>query len=65
MTAAGTLTMLHSFDKTDGALPTALVQHTNGTFYGTTIRGGANVYHACGGYCGTIFSLSVGLGPVR
>jgi len=65
MTATGTLTRLHSFDKTDGALPTALVQHSNGTFYGTTIRGGANVYHACGGYCGTIFSLSVGLGPVR
>jgi uncharacterized repeat protein (TIGR03803 family) len=65
ITATGTLTMLHSFDKTDGALPTGLVQDTNGTFYGTTIRGGANVYHACGGYCGTIFSLSVGLGSVR
>jgi uncharacterized repeat protein (TIGR03803 family) len=62
---SGTLTTLHSFDKTDGALPTALVQDTDGIFYGTTISGGANAYHACGGYCGTIFSLSVGLGPVR
>ena len=33
----------------------------NGTFYGTTVRGGA--YHACGGWCGTVHSLSVGLGP--
>ena len=65
ITATGALTTLHSFEKTDGALPTTLVQDTNGTFYGTTIRGGANAYHACGGYCGTIFSLSVGLGSVR
>jgi len=65
ITPSGALTTLHSFDRTDGALPTPLVQHTNGTFYGTTIRGGANVYHACGGWCGTIYSLSVGLGPVR
>jgi uncharacterized repeat protein (TIGR03803 family) len=65
ITATGTLTTLHSFDNTDGSLPTALVQDTNGTFYGTTIRGGTNAYHACGGTCGTIFSLSVGLGSVR
>jgi uncharacterized repeat protein (TIGR03803 family) len=63
ITPTGTLTMLHSFDRADGALPTTLVQHSNGTFYGTTVRGGTNVYHACGGWCGTIFSLSVGLGP--
>jgi uncharacterized repeat protein (TIGR03803 family) len=63
ITPTGTLTTLHSFDRADGALPTTLVQHSNGTFYGTTVRGGANVYHACGGWCGTIFSLSVGLGP--
>jgi uncharacterized repeat protein (TIGR03803 family) len=63
ITPTGTLTTLHSFDRADGALPITLVQHRNGTFYGTTVRGGANVYHACGGWCGTIFSLSVGLGP--
>jgi uncharacterized repeat protein (TIGR03803 family) len=63
-TATGTLTTLHSFDKTDGAFPTGrLVQDTNGTFYGTTFQGGNIVYHYCGGSCGTIFSLSVGLGP--
>jgi hypothetical protein len=33
-----------------------LVQATNGTFYGTTLLGGS-------GISGTIFSLSVGLGP--
>jgi len=32
-----------------------LVQDTNGTFYGTTVYGGADY--------GTVFSLSVGLGP--
>jgi hypothetical protein len=63
ITPTGTLTTPHSFDRADGALPTTLVQHSNGTFYGTTVRGGANVYHACGGWCGMIFSLSVGLGP--
>jgi uncharacterized repeat protein (TIGR03803 family) len=59
ITSTGTLTMLHNFVKTDGALPMRLVQHTNGIFYGPTDGGGANVYHACGGYCGTLFSLSV------
>ncbi|HEV2424969.1 MAG TPA: choice-of-anchor tandem repeat GloVer-containing protein [Terriglobia bacterium] len=59
ITSTGALTTLHDFDKTDGAVPTGLLQHSNGSFYGPTIRGGANVYHACGGYCGTLFSLSV------
>jgi uncharacterized repeat protein (TIGR03803 family) len=41
----------------DGVTPYAgLVQATNGDFYGTTEGGGANGY-------GTVFSLSVGLGP--
>jgi hypothetical protein len=41
-----------------------LVQDTNGTFYGTTFKGGGT--STCGQYsdgCGTVFSLSVGLGP--
>jgi uncharacterized repeat protein (TIGR03803 family) len=56
-TPTGTLTILHSFDSTDGAnLFAALIQATNGSFYGTTSSGGANGL-------GTVFSLSIGLGP--
>jgi uncharacterized repeat protein (TIGR03803 family) len=61
ITPSGTLTTLHSFDGTDGVMPYAgLAQGTNGSFYGTTYVGGDN-----GGALtyGTIFSLSVGLGP--
>jgi uncharacterized repeat protein (TIGR03803 family) len=57
ITLSGTLTTLHSFDTTDGSHPQAgLVQGTSGTFYGTTVNGGGHSQ-------GTIFSLSVGLGP--
>jgi uncharacterized repeat protein (TIGR03803 family) len=63
ITPTGTLTTLHRLANTDGAGPNKLVRATNGTFYGTTLRGGKIVYHYCGGSCGTIFSLSVGLGP--
>jgi uncharacterized repeat protein (TIGR03803 family) len=53
---------LHHFDLTDGGFPTGgLVQATNGKFYGTTVRGGSS--SNCGYGCGTVFSLSVGLGP--
>jgi uncharacterized repeat protein (TIGR03803 family) len=42
ITPSGTLTTLHSFDKTDGANPAAgLIQGTDGNFYGTTEYGGA------------------------
>ena len=62
ITPGGTLTTLHSFDGTDGANPSGgLLQATNGTFYGTTFAGGT--YDNCSGGCGTIFSLSLGLGP--
>jgi uncharacterized repeat protein (TIGR03803 family) len=53
----GKLTTLHSFDGTDGEYPFAgLVQHTNGNLYGATGGGGTD-------NDGTVFSLSVGLGP--
>jgi uncharacterized repeat protein (TIGR03803 family) len=51
MTPTGTLTTLHSFDFTDGAGPTGLIQATNGNFYGTTSIDGANS-------AGTVFTIS-------
>ena len=61
ITPSGTLTTLYSFCSqsgcTDGQYPQAgLVQDTNGDFYGTTTGGGT-------GGNGTVFRLSVGLGP--
>jgi uncharacterized repeat protein (TIGR03803 family) len=55
ITSEGTLTTLHSFDLTDdGAYPyAALVQATNGNFYGTTSYGGVNAY-------GTVFEITSG-----
>ena len=66
ITPSGTAAMLYSFCSQtgcmDGQLPAAaLVQDTNGTFYGTTFAGGAS--DTCYLGCGTVFSLSVGLGP--
>jgi uncharacterized repeat protein (TIGR03803 family) len=57
ITSGGTLATVHNFDNTDGENPSGgLFQATNGTFYGTAFQGGANGD-------GTIFSLSLGLGP--
>jgi uncharacterized repeat protein (TIGR03803 family) len=61
ITPRGRLTTLYNFcsqtNCTDGAYPTSgLLQATNGNFYGTTESDGAN-------NDGTIFSLSVRLGP--
>jgi uncharacterized repeat protein (TIGR03803 family) len=66
ITPSGTLTTLHSFCSQsgcpDGANPEAALQDTDGMFYGTTYSGGAYP-RVCGDRCGTVFSLSVGLGP--
>src|SRR3989442_10348543 len=41
MDAAGTLTTLHNFTRSDGACPRAgLIQANDGSFYGTTRQGG-------------------------
>jgi uncharacterized repeat protein (TIGR03803 family) len=66
ITPAGELTTLYSFcsqtNCTDGSNPEyALVQSTDGKFYGTTEGGGADCVSSGG--CGTVFSLSTGLGP--
>ncbi|HEY6271419.1 MAG TPA: choice-of-anchor tandem repeat GloVer-containing protein [Terriglobales bacterium] len=63
MTPAGMLTTLHSFDGSDGRSPEAsLVQATSGAFYGTATLGGSGSSCSPDG-CGTVFSVSVGLGP--
>ena len=51
ITPAGALTTLHSFQLFDGAYPTGLIQATDGNFYGQTQSGGTNCY-------GTIFEMS-------
>ena len=60
ITPNGALTTVYSFcslaNCADGTGPAGLVQDTNGDLYGTTGGGGANGD-------GTVFSLSVGLGP--
>ena len=62
VTLAGALTTLHKFDLTDGYGPGGLLRAFNGPLYGTTSAGGDL---SCGsGYgCGTVYRLSVGLGP--
>jgi uncharacterized repeat protein (TIGR03803 family) len=53
ITSAGTLTVLHSFDVTDGNEPNdGLVQATDNNFYGTTTSGGSP------GGVGTIFEMT-------
>jgi uncharacterized repeat protein (TIGR03803 family) len=59
ITLRGALTTLHNFDGTDGTSPTALVQATDGNFYGATTSG-ANNNMACVGGCGTIFKITPG-----
>ncbi len=62
---SGALTTLYSFcaltSCNDGSTPyDALLQSTDGNLYGTTSMGG----NGCnGGFCGTIFKLSLGLSP--
>src|SRR5580704_5014677 len=62
ITPNGKFTTLHNFDSKDGSyLYAGLIQATNGKFYGATYAGGSST--ACPYGCGTVFSLSVGLGP--
>jgi len=62
------LTTLHTFSSNfqdpGGSVPQdGLAQATDGNFYGTTLWGGAS--NNCGGTynCGTVFRLTMGLGP--
>jgi len=54
---AQVFTTLHSFSGTDGNGPTALVQASDGDFYGTTAGGGTN-NNCYGSGCGTVFKIT-------
>jgi uncharacterized repeat protein (TIGR03803 family) len=57
ITSSGSLTTLHIFEQTDGNVPAiALVQGTDGHFYGATNYGG-NPQCSYGG-CGTLFRIT-------
>lgn len=65
MSSAGSVTVLHNFENTDGSVPDAPVfQATTGVFYGNTSAGGnfeCVDYEGTG--CGTVFSLNTNLAP--
>jgi len=67
ITPSGTLTTLYEFSPTTTGCGInclgegGLIQDTNGNFYGVTYGGGSS--SACSFGCGTVYSLSVGLGP--
>lgn len=65
ITPSGTLTTLHSFCDVgcpDGNFPDGpLLESTTGIIYGMTEAGGVST--ACGGGCGTVYSLDMGFGP--
>jgi uncharacterized repeat protein (TIGR03803 family) len=70
VTSSGTFTTLYSFcseaECSDGNAPYGgLMQATNGDFYGTTTFGGLAIYDCNSALqgCGTVYSLSMGLGP--
>jgi uncharacterized protein (TIGR03437 family) len=57
VTPTGTLTVLQSFDSSDGSSPQGrLVLGSDGNFYGTTSTGGTS--NSCQSGCGTIFKVT-------
>jgi len=64
ITPGGTLTTLHDFDGAGGeGLRAGLMQATSGVFYGAPDGGGITNSTCLWGACGSVFALSVGLGP--
>lgn len=70
MTPDGAVSSLYDFCAggfpcVDGYEPeSGLTQYTDGTFYGTANLGGIVNRKTCSSGCGTIYSLSMGLGPL-
>ena len=59
VTPAGVLTSVHGFNGNDGNGPTAVIQASNGTYYGTASYGGTHDCTSFGspGPCGNVFKL--------
>jgi uncharacterized repeat protein (TIGR03803 family) len=55
LTPSGSLTTLHTFDYADGINPLALIEGTDGDFYGIASGGGGG---GCNTGCGTIFKIT-------
>jgi uncharacterized repeat protein (TIGR03803 family) len=63
ISATGSYVVLYNFDNVTGANPqVTLFQHTNGILYGDTLAGGSGT-ECTPGYCGTFYSLNLGLPP--
>lgn len=58
LSPSGQLTTLHSFNLSDGAGPSGLVQGADGSFYGTTFSGGTGTGIVCTNGCGTVFKIT-------
>jgi uncharacterized repeat protein (TIGR03803 family) len=59
ISTSGIVMTLHSLDGSDGWAPNAaLIQATDGNFYGTTSKGGRNDLNPCPDGCGTIFKIT-------
>jgi len=62
ITPSGTLLQNLAFNRSNGSLPTTLIQATSGVFYGTTSQGG----QCSGGTpAGTIYTINAGLRPPK
>jgi uncharacterized repeat protein (TIGR03803 family) len=63
ITPAKKLTVLYNFDSVNANPVSPLMQDTSGKFYGTTFSGVQNTDCLSDDGCGTVYSLSTGLGP--
>jgi uncharacterized repeat protein (TIGR03803 family) len=63
ITRAKKLTVLYNFNSVNANPVSGLLQDTSGKFYGTSFNGAGNTNCLYSGGCGTVYSLSTGLGP--
>ncbi len=64
LTPANVFSVVHNFDGTTGQSPYGnLFQHTNGIIYGATQSGGTGNTDPMCNFCGTLYSVNIGVGP--